>query len=45
MEAPFLEYATLGKEKNIKFKNSDGQEIEVKMYTKDQSLLFETEIQ
>ena len=27
MEAPFPEYATLGKEKNIKFKNSDGQEI------------------
>ena len=45
MEAPFLEYATLGKEKNIKFENSNGQEIEVKMYTKDQSLLFETEIQ
>ena len=45
MEAPFPEYATLGKEKNIKFKNSDGQEIEVKMYAKDQSLLFETEIQ
>ena len=37
-------YPTLSKEKNIKFKNLNGQEIEVKMYIKEQNLFFDTEI-
>ena len=44
METPYPNYPTSGEGKNIKFKNLNGQEIEVKMYIKDQNLFFDTEI-
>ena len=44
METLSPNYPTLSKEKNIKFKNLNGQEIEVKMYMKEQNLFFDTEI-
>ena len=44
METPYPNYPTSGEGKNIKFKNLNGQEIEVKMFIKDQNLFFDTEI-
>ena len=44
METLCPNYPTLSKEKNIKFKNLNGQEIEVKMYIKEQNLFFDSEI-
>ena len=44
METLCPNYPTLCTGKNIRFKNLNGQEIDVKMYIKEQNLFFDTEI-